>query len=148
MEGAGTRLRAVESGTIKTSSPWPLSRCLARLREGIEEAIERTGPAAAAIEGVFFCRNARTALTLGEARGVALSVCIGRGLPVYEYAPRRVKQAVVGYGGAGKEQVQRMVMKLLALPVVPPEDEGDALAIAICHLHACTGQAPLMPKPI
>ncbi|MGQ9660780.1 MAG: crossover junction endodeoxyribonuclease RuvC, partial [Kiritimatiellia bacterium] len=89
----------------------------------------------AAIEGGFYCKNVRTALLLGEARGVAIAACAAHGLPVYEYAPRRVKQAIVGFGAADKVQVRRMVARLLALSREPHEDEGDALALAICHLH-------------
>ena len=112
------------------------------------EVIDRTRPEAAAIEGIFFCKNIKTVMMLGEARGVVIAACAVKGVPVYEYAPRRVKQAVVGFGGAEKGQVARMVMSLLALREEPQEDAADALALAICHLHNRTGCAALMPKPI
>ena len=110
--------------------------------------MDRTRPEAVAIEGVFFCKNAATVVKLGEARGAVIALCAGNNLPVYEYAPRRVKQSVVGFGGAEKEQVRKMVMTLLALREEPREDESDALAIALCHLHSRTGVAALMAKPI
>jgi len=118
------------------------------LNEGVADIIDRTEPSAAAIEGVFYCKNVKTALILGEARGAAIAACAAKGLPIYEYAPRRVKQAVVGFGSASKEQVRKMVMTILALETEPQEDAGDALAIAICHLHNRTAHAALMPKGI
>jgi crossover junction endodeoxyribonuclease RuvC len=136
VESAGSRLRAVKYGRLRAPAGIPLSACLKRLSAGIEEIIGSTGPQAAAVEGVFYCKNARTAVTLGEARGVAIAACAARGVPVYEYAPRRVKQAVVGFGSAGKEQIRKMVQRLLGLREEPQEDEADALAIAICHLNS------------
>ena len=148
VEASGNRFRAVEHGTVRAPASCRLSECLARLAKGIGETLERTHPDAAAVEGVFFCRNLRTAVTLGHARGVALAACAQRGVPVFEYAPRRVKQAVVGFGGAGKEQIARMVAKMLALPAEPPEDEADALALAICHFHSRTVYGALMPEQV
>jgi crossover junction endodeoxyribonuclease RuvC len=148
VEACGSRLTAVEFAVLKAPAPARLSACLTRLNAGLVEIIARSQPAAAAIEGAFFSRNAQTAMILGHARGVAIAVCAAHGLPVYEYAPRRVKQAVVGFGAATKEQIQRMVTKLLNLPAEPPEDASDALAIAICHLHNRTGYAALMPEEI
>ena len=145
---AGSRMSAVEYGAIRIPQKLPLSECLKRLSIGIEDLIERTRPEAAAIEGVFFSKNANTAVILGEARGVVIAACAKNGLPVYEYAPRRVKQAIVGFGGAEKTQVRKMVMSLLNLTEEPQEDAGDALALAICHLHSRTGVSALMVKPI
>jgi len=99
-----------------------------------------------AIEGVFFCKNPKTAVILGEARGAVIAACTIAGLPMHEYAPRRVKQAVVGFGAAGKDQVRNMVARILNVPDDIPEDASDALAIAICHQHCKTGVAELMPK--
>jgi crossover junction endodeoxyribonuclease RuvC len=135
VEASGSRLVPVRQETLRAPARCPRSECLARLQTGIADVIAGTQPTAAAIEGTFYCKNVRTAFTLGEARGAALAACAAAGLPVYEYAPRRVKQAVVGYGAAGKEQVRRMVMSLLGLREEPQEDAADALAIAICHLH-------------
>jgi crossover junction endodeoxyribonuclease RuvC len=148
VEMAGSRYSVVEYGVLKNSSKLPLSECLIRLSRGIADVVERLHPTAAAVEGAFFHQNVKTAMTLGQARGVVIAACAGLGVPVYEYAPRRVKQAVVGYGSAEKEQVRKMVMSLLALDKEPPEDAADALALAICHLHNRTGHAALMPEPI
>jgi len=132
----GSRLEVVEQAQVKNPAAWPLSRCLVHLNAAIGEILERGKPGVVAIEGIFFCKNVRTAVILGEARGVVIAACAAAGVSVYEYSPRRVKQAVVGFGGAGKEQVVRMVTSLLGLREVPPEDAADALAIAICHAHA------------
>lgn len=148
VEEKGSRLTAVESSAVKLPARCPLSECLVTLGRRVTELMDRARPEAAAIEGVFFCKNARTSLILGEARGAVITACAARGLPIYEYAPRRVKQAVVGYGTASKVQVQSMVVTLLGLRETPQEDEGDALAIAICHLHNRTRHDALMPKAI
>lgn len=148
VERVGSRVQCVECGLVKNPAKLRLSSCLKRLHDGVSELIDRCRPTCVAVEGVFFCKNVRTAVILGEARGVAIGVCASRGLPVYEYAPRRVKQAVVGYGAASKEQVRKMVMSLLGLSEEPAEDAGDALAIAICHLHNRSRHAALEAKEI
>lgn len=149
VEASGTRLQAVTYGVIKSPTRLALTGCLSRLGQGLRELISRTRPEAVAIEGIFFCKNARTALILGQARGVALLACTEAGVPVFEHEPRRVKQAVVGHGAADKEQVARMVTRLLGLPAVPEEDDAtDALALAICHLQARTGYAALDPEAL
>ena len=148
VEARGNALAAVEYGTLRIPAGRPLSECLRHIAEGVSGIIERTGPQAVALEGGFFHKNARTAMVLGQARGAAIAICASRGLPVYEYAPRRVKQALVGFGGAEKAQVRRMLMSLLALKEEPQEDAGDALAIAICHLNSRSLHPALMPKAI
>ena len=148
VEAAGTRMKAVEYGTLAAPARCPVSECLKRLADRLTETIARTQPQVAGVEGVFYCRNAKTALILGEARGVAIATCAAKGVPVYEYAPRRIKQAVVGFGAASKEQVRKMVMTLLALDQEPQEDAGDALAIAICLLHNRSLHTALMPKEL
>ena len=148
VESKGSSLSAIEYGRIRIPATRPLSACLRQLHEGISELLDRHALSAVAIEGVFFSRNAKTALILGEARGSVIAVCASRGLSIYEYAPRRVKQAVVGFGNADKEQVRHMVMTLLALEEEPQEDAGDALAVAICHLHGSAGHEALRPKAI
>ena len=110
--------------------------------------INRLEPRAVAIEGVFFARNVKTSVVLGEARGAVIAAAAGAGLPVYEYQPRRVKQAVAAYGAAGKEQVRRMVMTLLNLEHEPPEDAADALAIAFCHLNTMNRISATPMQPI
>lgn len=141
-------MSALWHGRVRNARSLPLSGCLLALQEAITEHIETHKPQAAAIEGVFFSKNIHTTLILGHARGVLIAQCTRMGLPVYEYEPRRVKQAVVGFGGAAKEQMQQMVMRLLNLPQLPQEDEADALALAICHLHnrnrlELNGRSPL-----
>jgi crossover junction endodeoxyribonuclease RuvC len=148
VEGTGARLTVVECGRIRNTAALPLSACLHRLQAGILESIARTRPDAVAIEDIFFCKNVRTAMILGEARGAVIAACAGAGLPIFEYSPRRVKQAVVGFGAADKSQVRKMVMAILGLREEPQEDAGDALAIAICHAHAHSAHAALAPEPI
>ena len=104
------------------------------LHERLREVIETYRPQEVAVEDVFFARNARSALKLGQARGVILLTAAQEGLPIFEYTPAEVKEAIVGYGGASKEQVQRMVAARLELQSLPkPHDVADALAIALCH---------------
>ncbi len=139
VEAEGNRLRAIEHGHLPMAARLRHSACLAGISDGLTDVITRTRPDAVAIEGAFFFKNVRTAMVLGEARGAAICACARLGLPIFEYAPRRVKQAIVGFGGASKEQVRKMVMALVALREEPQEDAGDALALAICHLHTRTG---------
>ena len=118
----------------KDAMPLRLSTIFIRLGDLIREH----HPDKVAIEGVFYSVNAKSALKLGEVRGVAMLAASSMGLEVAEYAPLTIKSAVVGYGRAEKEQVQHMVMQLLKLAKAPePSDAADALAIAICHLHTC-----------
>ena len=111
------------------------SACLAEIHRQVDALITEFEPDEAAIEGAFFAKNAKTAMILGQARGAVLSCCSLRSLPVFEYSPRSVKQAVVGVGQARKEQVAKMVVRLLGLAEQPQEDAADALAIAITHAH-------------
>ena len=144
----GNKLSAVEYLTIKTKPGKLRTECLKNLSEGISALIDRTNPDVAVVEGVFYAKNVKTTMILGEARGAVMSVCAIRNIPVYEYAPRKIKQAVAGNGGASKEQVRKMMMRMLGISEDPQEDEGDALAIAICHLHNRSGIAALAPKEI
>ena len=130
----GTKMKALDFGLIKNPASMRHSECLRRIHGGVAEFISNYEPDAIAIEGIFFCKNVRTALTLGQARGAVMTAC-GE-LPVYEYAPRRVKQAVTGSGRAHKQQVSHMVVSLLNLDSIPPEDAADALAIAMTHAGA------------
>lgn len=127
-------IRYVASGCIRTAAGTFPNR-LAEIYEGIAALIDDHRPQEAAIEEVFLARNPASALKLGQARGVAIAAAVSRGLPVHEYAARRVKQSVVGTGRASKAQVQHMVRVLLSLPGVPQADAADALAIAICHVN-------------
>jgi crossover junction endodeoxyribonuclease RuvC len=148
VEREGGRMRARAHATLKNPASWPHSQCLARIHQDIRTLIEDHAPDVAAIEGIFHFKNAKTAVVLGQARGVAIAACAAAGIPVYEYSPRRVKQSVCGTGAASKDQVAKMVCGMLGLPSTPPDDETDALAIAVCHLHSLTSIAGLEPKQI
>lgn len=144
----GSRIIPVEFGNIRIPQSARLSECLFRISTGIADVARRTGAQAASIEDVFFCKNARTAITLGEARGAVLATLESLGIPVYEYAPRKAKLAVTGSGSAEKLQVHKMLMTLLGLKTLPQEDAGDALALAVCHVHNNSGIKELMPERI
>ena len=103
------------------------------------------GPTVCAIEGLFFAQNLQTALIMGEARGASLATIAEAGLEIFEIAPRRVKQAIVGYGAAQKTAVAKMVMRMLQLSAPPPPDAADALALALAHGHECSGYS-LAPR--
>lgn len=140
----GVRHRVSSYGVIAAKKTWPLSQCLCNLHERLKALIEEEKPTVAAIEGIFFSKNIKTAVILGEARGVVIATCAAAGLPVIEYAPRRVKQAIVGRGAADKSQVAFMVKTLFGLPEVPQADAADALAIAYTHatqLHSPASDA-------
>ncbi len=131
------RLVLVDCGVITTAAGQALPLRLQAIYQGLTDLVRRFQPGAAAVEELFFSRNARTALAVGHARGVTLLALADAGLPIAEYKPMQVKQAIAGYGGADKQQVQEMVRLLLDLDRVPqPDDAADALAIAICHIHA------------
>ena len=129
----GRRLTVVDSGRIRLPAKAEVSSRLAQLQQKLEEVLVRIVPQVVAIEDIFTHRNARSALVLGQARGVALAAAGRQGLPVFAYPPATVKRAVCGHGRAEKAQIQRMVQVLLSLQHVAPEDEADAMAVAICH---------------
>jgi crossover junction endodeoxyribonuclease RuvC len=127
-------LRLVECGVVRTSPRTPLALRLREIHEGLLELLDRHAPAAVAVEGVFFGRNARSAMTLGHARGVVLLAAALRDLDVAEYPPAEVKSAIVGTGRATKHQIGFMTQKLLRLREPPrPEDAADGVAVALCH---------------
>ncbi|MDF3127815.1 crossover junction endodeoxyribonuclease RuvC [Kiritimatiellaeota bacterium B1221] len=133
IQSDGIRHQAVTYGRIHAPASWPRSQCLVQLQAQISEVITKEKPDTVAIEGIFFCKNVKTAFILGEARGTVICTCAAAGLPLYEYAPRKVKQGVVGRGAADKSQVAMMIKKLFGLSQVPQNDAADALAIAYCH---------------
>jgi crossover junction endodeoxyribonuclease RuvC len=134
--GREPRLVRVAMGAIRLKKTKPLCERLDQVFRELSAELIRWQPDSVAVEGVFYSANVRSALKLGEVRGVALLAAATQGLPVAEYAPLSVKSSVVGYGLAKKEQVQFMVARLLDLPELPqPADAADALAIAICHIH-------------
>jgi crossover junction endodeoxyribonuclease RuvC len=130
------RLVCVVCGAIKVSPRDPMPTRLSRIAVALEELIAVHRPDRVAIEDVFYALNVKSALKLGQVRGVAMLTAASAGLEVAEYSPLSIKSAVVGYGKAEKHQVQQMVARLLRLDEIPqPADAADALAIAICHLH-------------
>ncbi|MEE4379167.1 MAG: crossover junction endodeoxyribonuclease RuvC [Candidatus Competibacteraceae bacterium] len=135
IEMSGGRSRYQASGHIRTPSGQPLAQRLKIIFEAVTQLISEYRPDEMAIEQVFMHRNADSALKLGHARGVALCAGALAQLPIHEYTPRAIKQAVVGKGGAAKEQVQHMVCVLLNLTESPQADAADALAVALCHGH-------------
>ena len=130
----GDARRAIAYGAVTTPADAPLARRLQILHAEVCRLIETYRPDHAAVEQLFFSRNVTTALAVGHARGVVLLALAEANVPVYEYTPAEVKQAIVGYGRARKEQIQEMVRVLLGLDVRPtPDDAADALAVALCH---------------
>jgi crossover junction endodeoxyribonuclease RuvC len=130
------RLVCVACGAIRVSPRDPMPTRLAGIARGLNDLISLHHPDRVAIEDVFYAVNVKSALKLGQVRGVAMLIAASAGLDVAEYSPLSIKSAVVGYGKAEKHQVQQMVARLLRLDEIPePADAADALAIAICHLH-------------
>ena len=138
IEAQGNRLRHLDNGIIATNSSDPLAVRLKTIYDGVARVIADHDPAALAIEQIFLAKNPHAALVLGHARGTAMLAAVNAGLAVYEYTALQVKSAVVGYGRAGKPQVQQMVKALLNLPEIAQEDAADALGVAICHAHSRT----------
>jgi len=129
----GRQLSRVASGRIKLPPKAPPEVRFATLLDELDSVFEQNAPGVVAVEDIFTHRNARSALMLGQARGVVLAAAGRRELPVVAYPPATIKKAVAGHGRADKAQIQRMVKALLGLEEVPAEDEADALAAAICH---------------
>jgi crossover junction endodeoxyribonuclease RuvC len=131
----GNRLSHLANGQVRTDNRLPLAERLVQLYGGLADTVMRCLPAAAAVEEVFVNENPQSTLKLGQARGVVLLAIARHGLPVAEYAPRLVKKAVVGTGGAEKAQVHAMVQRLLPAAKIAGADAADALAVAITHAH-------------
>lgn len=140
--------RAIAYGTIKNPQKLRQSTCLVEIRQQIADIIREHRPEVCAVEGVIFVQSYRTAITLGAARGAALVAAAEQGLEIFEYAPRRVKQAVVGRGAADKQQVAFMMRALLELAETPEPDAADALAIGLAHCYASDPNRPLADKPV
>lgn len=127
----------VRYGAFLTHADMPMPERLLDLHRQVTALIREARPDALAIEELFFSRNVTTALTVGQARGIVLLAAAQAGLPVFEYKPAEVKQALAGYGRADKQQIQEMLRLMLGLAEVPrPDDAADAIAVAICHLHS------------
>jgi len=130
-------LEWIAHGVVTTSSDWDEPRRLFKLYQNLGKIISTYKPDCCAVEKLFFQKNVKTAISVGQGRGAALIAAAASELPVGEYTPLEVKLAVVGYGNADKKQVQQMVKVLLGLSDIPqPDDAADALAVAICHLHS------------
>ena len=130
----------LEHGVITTKNDWDEPRRLLYLYRSLLEILKDSKPNCCAVEKLFFQKNVKTALNVGQGRGAALIAIAEAGLQIGEYTPLAIKQAVVGYGKADKKQVQKMVKLLLNLKDIPrPDDAADALAVAICHLHSTRG---------
>jgi len=136
-EDEGGNLSAVEFGVVRTPAQDPMPQRLLQIYHQIQEIISLHRPDAGAVEKLFFQSNVKTAMSVGQARGVTLLALAETEIPIAEYTPLAIKQAVVGYGSADKRQVQHMIRALLGLDDIPkPDDAADALAVAICYLHS------------
>jgi len=137
VEGDGNDLQPVAYGVVTTPAGTPLPQRLQVIYRELAEIVAKWQPESSAIEELFFSKNAKTALAVGHGRGAAMLALANAGLPIAEYKPLEVKQAITGHGGADKRQMQQMVKLLLSLDELPrPDDAADALAVAICHLHS------------
>lgn len=135
VEDNGNGLKLISAGCIKNKSRDKIDKRYNNIYIELKNIIEETCPEIAALENVIFCNNTRVAIKLGEARGVAILTAINSGIPTAEYAPKRIKQAVVGRGSASKQQVQGMIKHMFNLKETPPPDVADAIAAAVCHIH-------------
>lgn len=130
------QVSALAHGTVRCPASWERTRCLAAITQAIRGQIQSLQPTACVLESLFFAQNIQTALIMGEARGASLVAAAEAGLDVFEIAPRKVKQAVVGYGAAGKYAVARMVQRMLSLAETPQADAADALALALAYTQS------------
>jgi crossover junction endodeoxyribonuclease RuvC len=135
-------------GTISCPPNWEHSRCLAKIAQSLRDVLKQHQPTVCVIEGLFYAQNLQTALVMGEARGAALAAIAEAGLEIYELAPRKVKQAIVGYGAAQKLAVAKMVQRMLRLPEPPAPDAADALALALTHAQGQGRYSLSAPKKV
>jgi len=144
---AGSRMTAIDGGTIEVSADMPPEQRLRTIHESLTELIGWHEPESVALESLYFGKNVRSAMAVGQARGVVMLAAATRGLGCFDYTPQAVKLAVCGTGSAAKDQVKHMVGVLLGLPVEPPSDHAaDALAVAVCHAAHIQG-APSLSAP-
>lgn len=136
VEESGARVRHVAHGVLRPPRGASLTERLSLIHAGVLRIVQEHAPQLAAVERVFVAANSRSALVLGQARGVILAALGSAGVPVSELAAREIKQAVAGFGGAAKADVQAMVVRILGLEAKPPQDAADALAAAVCQAHA------------
>lgn len=135
-------------GTIKASAAWERSRCLLNIARSLRDVLKQNHPTVCVVEGLFYAQNLQTALIMGEARGAGLVAVAEAGLEIYEISPRKVKQAIVGYGAAQKIAVAKMVQRLLNLAEPPAPDAADALALALTYAQEQGRYLLTMPKKI
>src|SRR5262245_27025845 len=140
--------QTLAQGTVRCPITWEHSRCLVKITETLRQVIRQYQPTVCVVEGIFYAQNLQTALVMGQARGASLVAVAEAGLEIYELAPRKVKQAIVGYGGAQKLAVAKMVQRLLRLPELPEPDAADALALALTHAQENGRHALSLPKRI
>lgn len=137
VEYSGNKFRTIDYGAITTEPTTSFPERLRLVYDELSLLLDQHKPDSVAIEELFFNKNVKTAITVGQARGVQLLAAVNKGIPLYEYTPLQVKQGVVGYGRAEKRQVQEMVKMILNLKKIPkPDDVADALAVAVCHAHS------------
>lgn len=148
IDAAKAQPRALVHGTVSCSAGWPHSRCLANISQSIRDVLRQYRPTVCAVEGLFYAQNLQTAIVMGEARGAALAAIADAGLEIYEIAPRKVKQAIVGYGAAQKLAVAKMVQRMLQLAEPPAADAADALALALAHAQEQGRYGLTAPKKI
>jgi crossover junction endodeoxyribonuclease RuvC len=129
--------RLLVQGTISCPAGWERSRCLVRITQTVREVVRTHHPTVCVVEGLFFAQNVQTAILMGEARGASLVAAAEDGLEIFEMAPRKVKQAIVGHGAAQKLAVAKMVKRLLGLNFVPDPDAADALALTLAYAQEC-----------
>ena len=139
---------ALTHGTVSCSASWPHSRCLVHIAQTLRHVLREHRPTVCVVEGLFYAQNFQTAIVMGEARGAALAIIAEAGLEIYEIAPRKVKQAIVGYGGAQKLAVAKMVQRRLNLMEPPAPDAADALALALAHAQESGRYRLAMPRRI
>lgn len=142
----GGKFRTLYFGVIHNRAALPMSSCLVAIHDRLAELIHQHEPDCCALEAVIYVQSHKTAIMLGAARGAAILAAAGRGLSVFEYAPKRIKQATVGNGSADKSQVAFMVRALLSLTETPAPDAADALAIGLTHLRAQEGVRVGLPE--
>lgn len=135
-------------GTISCPATWSRSRCLVKIQQELREVLKRFSPTVCIVESLFYAQNLQTAIIMGEARGAGLAAVAEAGLEIFELAPRKVKQAIVGYGAAQKVAVARMVQRMLHLPEPPAHDAADALALALAHLQETSRYSLTPPRRI
>jgi crossover junction endodeoxyribonuclease RuvC len=135
-------------GTVACASAWEHSRCLVRIVQTLRAVLKQHQPTVCIVEGIFYSQNLQTAMVMGEARGAALAAVAEAGLEIFEMAPRKVKQAIVGYGAAQKLAVAKMVQRMLHLSALPAPDAADALALALTHAQENGRYSLLVPKRI